>query len=297
MSIPVAIAFGVGSATVYGTSIVAQHRAVHRGESEVNARGLVRVVRDPKWLLAIGGDFIGFLLQIAALAAGPVVLVQPLVVLMLPVALLVGYLTGGPRPRLVDYVSSLAIVGGLGVFEILIGTPGSGHVPRPHRVATVYVIVLVLGMIACVAFANRGPRLKGAVYGAVAGAYFGTLGVLVDAASDRYVRAGLHGLIATPRGIVPLIGIVVLGLGGIVLTQASFQIGALGATLPANLSADPLTAVLLGAVLLREHIPTRPWHLVGYACCLAAVIIGTVRLAVPAAGDAEPAGQTEPAPS
>jgi hypothetical protein len=105
----------------------------------------------------------------------------------------------------------------------------------------------------------------------------------VDACSDRVSKAGFHGLIASSRGLVPLASIALLGLGGIILTQLSFQVGALAATLPANLAADPVTGVVLGAVLLREDVPTDVGHTIGYALCLAAVIVGTLRLAKPAA--------------
>jgi drug/metabolite transporter (DMT)-like permease len=285
VSIELAVGLGVASAVVYGTSIVVQHRVAHRPDGDEHPRHLLRTVLDPRWLMAIGGDFVGFVLQIGALAAGPVVLVQPLVVLMLPVALIVGYLLGGPRPHMGDYLGSLSIIGGLSVFLTLIGIPGEGHVPHPRRMVMAVAIVLLVGTFACLVVYGRSGVIRGAMYGAVAGIYFGTLGVLVDAASDRYSRAGMHGLVETPRGFVPLIGILLLGLCAIVLTQVSFQVGALRATLPANLSADPLAAVLLGAILLHEHIPVGPWHILGYVLCLAAVIAGAVRLAAPAVAD------------
>ena len=94
-----AVPFGVASAVVYGTSIVVQHRTAqeHAGEGgDASASGLLRMARNPAWLLAIAGDFVGFVLQIVALSAGPVVIIQPLVVLMLPVSLGVSFLLGGP---------------------------------------------------------------------------------------------------------------------------------------------------------------------------------------------------------
>ena len=130
---------------------------------------------------------------------------------------------------------------------------------------------------------NKGSIARGAVYGAVAGIYFGTLAVMVDAASDRVSSGGFHALIATPRGLVPLASIALLGTGGIILTQVSFQVGALAATLPANLAADPVTGVVFGAILLREYVPTDTGHVMAYALCLAAVIVGAMRLAQPAA--------------
>jgi drug/metabolite transporter (DMT)-like permease len=278
VSLAAAVPLGIGSALVYGTSIVFQHSEAYQ-HGKTDTQGLLALLRNPRWLLAIGGDFIGFLLQIAALSLGSVVVIQPLVVLMLPVALIVGWLMGGPQPRLGDYLGSASIIAGLGVFLVLIGTPGTGHVPRSRYIAMTVLLVLAVGLVASLAVTGRNAVVRGATYGVVAGAYFGTLGVMVDAASDRFSEGGWHGLVQTGRGLVPLMGIALLGVGGIVLTQVSFQVGKLGATLPANLATDPFTAVLIGALLLSEHVPLSVGHLIGYGLCLAAVIAGAMQLA------------------
>jgi drug/metabolite transporter (DMT)-like permease len=283
-SLVVAVPFGIGSAIVYGTSIVIQHRTAQKhseGQGQTSAAGLWRLARSPVWWLAIAGDIVGFVLQIIALSAGPVVFIQPLVVLMLPVSLGVSFLMGGHRPGLGDYLGVIGVLGGLATFLALVGEPGNGHVPHPRKIAMAVLVVLLVGLVFALVVAGRGRLIRGAVYGAVAGAYFGTLAVMVDAASDRASRAGLHGLLATPRGLVPLLGIVVLGLGATVLTQMSFQVGALGATLPANLATDPLMAVFFGVALLRERIPLGIGHCCAYVLCLAAVVGGAIRLANP----------------
>jgi drug/metabolite transporter (DMT)-like permease len=276
---------------VYGTSIVIQHRTAqqHADEGgETSASSLWRLARNPLWLIAVISDFAGFLLQAAALSAGTVVVIQPLVVLMLPVALGVSFLMGGHRPRLGDYLGCLAILGGLALFLGLIGKPGEPHVPRPRTLAMAVALVIVVGLVLCFVVVRQNRIVRGAVYGAVAGAYFGTLAVMVDAASDEAGRHGVKSLVTHAKGLVPIICLCLLGVAGIVLTQMSFQIGALGATLPANLAADPLMGVLLGAVLLKEHIPLSPGHLIAYLACLAAVVLGAVRLADPHAGPIEP---------
>jgi hypothetical protein len=66
---------------------------------------------------------------------------------------------------------------------------------------------------------------------------------------------------------------------GMTLTQISFQVGALAASFPANKSADPVAAVVLGAVLLHEKVPSGATHIAAYLLCLAAVTAGAVRLA------------------
>jgi len=278
MSLAVAVPLGIASSFVYGTTIVVQHRASHN-EGEENARNLLRLLRDPVWVAAVLGDFLGFVLNAAALAAGPVVIIQPLVVLMLPIALIVGWLLGGPRPSRMDFVSSLAIVAGLSGFLIMIGTPGAGHAPKARYFALTVLIVLSIGAVVALAVRSRGPVVRGVVYGAVAGMFFGTLGVFVDGLSDVVVNRGWTGLVTTGRGVIPLIGIALLGLCGIVLTQVSFQVGQLAATLPANSAMDPFTAVLIGALLLHEHIPLSVAHLIGYALCLTVVVLGAIQLA------------------
>jgi drug/metabolite transporter (DMT)-like permease len=291
VSLVLAIPLGVAASAVYGTSIVVQHRTAqeHAAEGgETSAASLWRLARNPLWLIAVGSDFAGFLLQAGALSAGSVVVVQPLVVLMLPVALGVSFLMGGHRPRVGDYLGCLGIIGGLALFLALVGDPGETHVPRPRVIGMAVILVLVVGILLCfVVVVGRNRTVRGAVYGAVAGAYFGTLAVMVDAASGQAGRHGLQSLITTPKGLVPLASIILLGTAGIILTQMSFQIGALGATLPANLAADPLVAVFFGAVLLREHIPLSPGHVAAYVVCLAAVGAGAVRLADPHSGPIE----------
>ncbi len=281
MSLEVAIPLGIGSAIVYGISIVVQHDAAHLGTGEEDPKRLLRLLHNPRWLLAIAGDAVGFALQIAALSTGPVVVIQPLVVLMLPVALIAGWLMGARRPRLGDYLGSLAVLAGLAGFLAMVGRPGRPHPPNPWHASIAVVVVLGVGIVLAYAVRERSATLRGAVYGGVAGTCFGTLGVLINTVSHRVVDHGFGPLLTRPSGVVSLVGIALMGALGIVLTQLSFQVGKLGATLPANLSTDPVAAVVLGAVLLREHIPTGPLFIVGYLACLAAVVAGNIRLAAP----------------
>jgi hypothetical protein len=296
VSLTVAVPFGVGSSVVYGTSIVVQHRtAQHHAEQhgQASAAGLWRLLRSPVWLLAIVGDFLGFVLQLVALSTGPVVVIAPLVVLMLPVSLFVSAMLGWHHPRGRDFLGVVAVVGGLAFFLALIGEPASGHVPRPRILAMTIALVLVVSFLVSFAVMGRGRIMRGAIYGGVAGACFGTVAVMVNAASNRLSRAGVHGLLATPRGLIPIAGMVLVGVGGIVLTQMSFQVGALAATLPANLATDPTTAVLLGVIVLHEHLPVSPWHIVAYLVCLVAVVAGAIRLAE---AEAEVEAGTDPPP-
>jgi drug/metabolite transporter (DMT)-like permease len=277
-NIPLAIGLGVLGAVVYGTSIVIQHRVVH-GASIKGVEGIWRTLRNPVWLLAVCGDVIGFVLNVVALTQGPVVLVQPLVVLMLPVAMIVGYLMGGPRPRPLDLLAVAAVVGGLGGFLALIGEPLHGFVPGPARLGLVATSVLALSALAIGVTWKRSESVRGAVFGGASGACFGTLAVMINAITDRMERHGLEGIFGSTRGWVALVCAAALGVGGMTFAMISFQIGKLPAVLPTNLAFDPLSAVLFGSLVLKEHIPSSAGHILAYAVCLTVVIIGAIQLA------------------
>ncbi|MEP7179647.1 MAG: DMT family transporter [Pseudonocardiales bacterium] len=281
MSLVVAVPFGVAAAIAYGAATAVQHQAAHTGTGQADAGKLIRLLRDPRWLLSIGGDVVGLVCQVTALATGPVVLIQPLLVLTLPVSLFVGYLLGGPTPRRGDYLACLSIIGGLAVFFVLLGTPGAGQEPNPPAIVATVVVALAAGGALCALVSRQGPILRAGGYGGVAGAWFGTVGVLLNGAAKQFTDHGLHGLLQA-AGLVPLLGVVVLGVLGMTLTQISFQVGALAASFPANKSADPVAAVILGAVLLHEHVPAGAAHIVAYLLCLGAILAGAVQLAAPA---------------
>jgi hypothetical protein len=234
-------------------------------------------------LLSIGGDAVGLALQVVALSTGPVVLVQPLLVVALPVSLIAGWAMGGPRPVRGDYLACLGILGGLAAFFALLGDPGKGTLLATRPALAAIGVGLVAGLAACAAVARRTVALRAGVFGGVAGAWFGLVGVLLNAAATTWRERGLSGF-AHPEGLVPLVGLLVVGALGITLTQVSFQIGALGASFPANKAADPVVAVVLGGVLLHQHVPAGAWYVAAYVACVVAIVGGTVRLANPPRG-------------
>jgi drug/metabolite transporter (DMT)-like permease len=278
MSLAVAVPCGIGAAIAYGASTAVQHSAAHTGTGEADAAGLVALLRNPRWLLSIGGDAFGLLLQVIALATGPVVLIQPLLVLALPVSLPVGWLLGGPRPQRGDYLACFGIVAALAVFFGLVGDPGEGD---PLLAGPALVTVLVgVAIGAVVGWVVRGRRaaVRAIGFGAVAGGCFGIVGVLINAVARTYDDHGIDGF-THAQGLIPLVGVIVVGALGMTLTQISFQVGALSASFPANESTAPLVAVLLGALVLHERVPFSAWFLVGYVACFAVIVAGTIRLA------------------
>ena len=255
-----------------------QHRAAHTGSRKADARGLLRLLSDPRWLVSVFGDGVGLALQAVALATGPVVLVQPLLVLAVPVSLPMGWALGGRRPSRGDYLACVGILLALGAFFAIVGDPGGAVPLTPGSVALVTVIGTSAGALACAFVRHASPTVRAAVYGAVAGAAFGIVGVLLDATSRTVQQLGWQSL-QRPAGWAPLLGVALVGTVAVIVTQVSFQLGPLGASFPANEVAAPVVAVALGAAVLHEKVPVSPAAVTAYAACLLSVLAATIWLA------------------
>jgi hypothetical protein len=279
VSLAVAVPFGVAAAVAFGTATAVQHSAVQDAARSAQDRSLARLLRSRRWLLSIAGDGLGVLLQVVALAAGPVVVVQPLFVLAVPVSLPVRSLLGGPRPRPSDLLACLAIIGGLTAFLLLAGPPGRVRLPTAAAVVVTVAVSLAAGGVLCAGVRRAGPRMRAGGYGGVAGAWFGVAGVLVNTASTAASRHSVGWLVGHSMGQASLVGMVALAVLGMALTQLAFQLAPLAASFPANEAAGPFAAVLLGAAILHEHVGADAGRIAVYALCLVVIVLGTVRLA------------------
>jgi hypothetical protein len=273
MSLPISVACAVLAAVAYGAATAVEHSAA----TEVTGSWL-RLIRSPRWLLGMGGDAVGLGLQVVALATGPVVLVQPILVLALPVSLPIAWAFGGPRPGPAEYRACAWIIGGLALFFVLLGNPGPADLLAPRRAIEAGVVIVLIGGVALLAARRGAKAVQAATFGAVAGAWFGFVAVLMDATSTAWQHDGIR-VFTRAEGLVSLVILLALGGVSIALTQVAFRAGSLAASFPANLAADPVIAVILGAALLHENVSTSPGRVVGYVLCLLAVVLGAVRLA------------------
>ena len=278
MSLAVALPTAVAGAIAFGGSTAVQHQAAQNGP-------LSKLIRNPRWWLSIGGDSVGLALQLVALATGPVVLVQPLFILSLPVALPIRTRLGGPPVTRADYAACAVLVAGLAGFFALAGNPGSGVPPTVIETFLLVVAPLVVGLALVAGARVLGLTGRAVVISSVAGVYFGVEAVLINAASTEWIQHGWSVFLHV-RGSTTFVGAAAIGLTGFWLAQLAFQAGSLGASFPAMLVLDPLTAVLLGAGLLHEHLGLMTLRGVGYLVALALIVAATVRLAAPAVGAA-----------
>jgi drug/metabolite transporter (DMT)-like permease len=276
-----AVLLAVAAALCTATASVCQ-RAGARNTGPVagfDARLIVRLARQPAWLLGIAAMIGGFVFQLTALRFGELALVQP--ILAAELLFVFGYLAvaGARRPRLRDWLAAAAMSAGIGVF-LRLAAPSGGrlHAPGSSWLLAGLVTVGVVLTAVAVAFGLRGrpgasASRRAAVLGSATGISWGFMAAVIKELSS-HLGDGI-GAIVTAWSLYVLL---VAGAATMLLASHALAAGPLAASQPGFTIVDPLAASLLGVFLFGEHIRTGPAALAGEALALAVVIAGAIAL-------------------
>ena len=102
----------------------------------------------------------------------------------------------------------------------------------------------------------------------------GMIAVLTKVSTHRLAVHGWHGLLTVPAPYL----LVALAVTVTVLQQSAFHAGALQASVPIMLVGEPMVAVLLGVVILGEHLAVRGAGGVILALAVGAMTAATIAL-------------------
>ena len=269
----IAAALAVLAAASNALASVLQRRAASTAPAGQAFRlGLIAyLARRPAWLGGIGALIGGFLFQATALLFGGLALVQPILVVELPITMIfVGLLF---RVR-VDRGSWLAVgmlTAGL-VTLLLAAGPSEGHrVPdrTDWAVATLATLGLITALLAAARVASGTGRAS--ILGVSAGLCFSFTAALMKQAVHEVDRP------ATLFTTWPVYAMVMAGLVSLFLLQNAFQSGTLVAVQPALTVSDPVASIGYGVGLFGETIRLGFWsvlELLGVAL----IVYGSVRL-------------------
>jgi drug/metabolite transporter (DMT)-like permease len=217
----------------------------------------------------------GYVFQALALAHGSLLLVQPLLVSSLLFVLPLGARFSNQHVRARDWYWALLLTAALTVF-VLVGQPREGHYRAPVPAWSVALGTSVPVVILCVLAARRvaGRRRAMLLAGAVA-VLLGMVAVLTKVSTHRLAVHGWHGLLTVPAPYL----LVALAVSVTVLQQSAFHAGALQASVPIMLVGEPVVAVLLGVVILGEHLVVHGAGTVILVVAVCAMTAATIALA------------------
>jgi drug/metabolite transporter (DMT)-like permease len=273
----VAILSGLLAAFCAAVGIVVRQRVaqtVPAGEAASGAL-VTSLVREPSWWAGTLAAVAGYVFQALALAHGSLLLVQPLLVSSLLFALPLSARLCHQHISWAEWGWAALLTAALAVF-VLVGQPREGHNRPPIPAWTLALAITVPLVILCIAAARRAIGRRRAMLLAVAVAILlGMLAVLTKVCTHRFAVGGWHGLLTIPAPYV----LVALAVTVTVTQNAAFHAGALQASVPIMLVGEPVVAVLLGVVVLGEHVAVRGPGAIVLVVAVWAMVAATVALA------------------
>ncbi|GAB2966105.1 DMT family transporter [Amycolatopsis acidiphila] len=268
------VVLAVLAAMANAAASVLQRKAA-RNEPEDGALSLkilLDLVRQPAWLGGIGSILTGFALQVAALATGPILLIQPILIVELAFTLLLSSVVFHAQLHAREWIAILGMSGGVAL--LLVSLAPSGGDPRA---ASGGQWALGCGVTAAVvaALVLTGHRLRrerrAACLGVAAGIWFGFTAALVSGLTAEFAAG--NGFRAWQT-----YALLVAGPAGFFLLQNALRAGRLVASQPGLTLSNPLAAVGWGVAVFGEHVRGGAWFAADLAG-VAAIVASTVLLA------------------
>lgn len=275
----------VAAAGVNATSSVLQRKAnrdLPAGGAGPRRGVLVGLLHSPAWCAGIAGVVVGFLLQAAALGAGQLSAVEPILVIELPLTLLLAARVFRAPLRARELAATAGMAAGLaGLLGFLAPQPGGkSSVEWYVWLAGAGTNLAVVGAV--VFWGSRQPRdradrhgsdRRAAAYGVAAGSQFGLTAALIKSMTGRFSQ-GFGALFTGWQ----LYAMAVSGLAGLLLLQAAMNAGRLVAAQPGLTLSDPLVSVLWGVLAFGEDVRGGVHLVLATVCAL--VMAGSVLVLV-----------------
>ncbi|MFF3743255.1 DMT family transporter [Streptomyces kronopolitis] len=241
--------------------------------------------------------------QALALSQGALSVVQPLFVLELPLALLIGrVLLGGRIPRSGWAGVALLVVGLGSALAAAAPTIGTAHAPFGRWVPALVVCAGVIAAAVLAALRRGAGGVRAACFAAATAVAYALTAALMKDATHAW-QVGGPGAFFTAWQTY---GFAVVGVMAIFLLENAMQSGPLTASQPVLTLGDALVSLSLGVTLYDERVRTGWWLLpeaLGVALVLwGAMLLSRVALArdltgaqeTPAAASGGSAAETEP---
>lgn len=246
------VAAALAGAVFAAIGIVVRQRAtmdVPRDQG-ISTVMLSTLVRRRLWWAGTAAAVTGYAFQAVALAYGSLILVAPLLVSALLFALPLSARLAHRRVTRAEWGWAVLLTFALGVFVALARTK-SGDYEGSEPTAVIVAGISVVFVGCCLAIAVRLSGWRRAILLAVAvGVLFGVVAVLTKIVMHIVREDGAGRLLTMPLLYV----LIALGVIATLLQQSAFHAGSLRASVPAMLVLEPVVAVLLGEVVLGEHL-------------------------------------------
>jgi hypothetical protein len=269
-----ALTLALLSAATFAISTSVQHQAAEKApESAATLVALLGyLVRRPLWLvgqlLATGA----FVLHASALHAGPIAVVQPIVIRGSVWAVPARAAIGGRMPAASELRAVLVTAVGLAVFLVASNPTEGTHAGLGWETIILALCGLLAALIAnfVAGRITDDPRRKAFFLGVVGGVLFGLVAGFVKLSLQELHDGGVGAMLTA----WPTYAVFVAGAGGVLTNQRAYRVAGLSASMPALNIVNGLTALAFGFTVFAEVPRHSPMYLLIEAGALACMAIG-----------------------
>lgn len=274
----IAVPAALGAAASFGLTAALQHRATRRVPTRgaLQPRLLYDLIQQPLFVISVAANIAGVGLQIVALRYGPLMMVQPLLVMGLVFAVVIGSALSQQSPDRVLLGGAGCCVAGLAAF-LLMARPSGADTRGLSLSAALPLAVGLAGVLAiCLWTASRTSAEWRALALALAcGVLYGVTAGLI-----KVVVGQLDQGLFAPFYHWTLYAVCLIGPIGFLLNQNAYQAERVAApALGVIITIDPLVAIGIGLMWLGEHIHTDPAAIAGEVLALGVMTAGILALA------------------
>ncbi|GAA3795012.1 DMT family transporter [Amycolatopsis tucumanensis] len=275
MVVCVVLAVLAAAANAAGSVLQRQAARNEPADGHLTIRLLWDLAKQPAWGFGVTSMVAGSVLQALALAAGPIVLVQPILIGELAFVLVLTAILRRRRLGLGEWLPVAGVGGGVVVLLAALRPSGGDPLAAPAGgwlagcLATTTLVAVLVHRGAAVSAGGRRALLLGSA----AGAWFGFTAVLVSA-----VMAAVRDPSATVLSTWQFYAVLVAAPLGFFLLQNTLRAGSLTASQPGLTLVNPLVALLWGVAVFGENVRGGAWVLLELGAG-AAIVAGTIGLA------------------
>ena len=232
------------------------------------------LLRRPRWWAGTAAAVMGYVFYAIALANGSLLLVAPLLVAALLFALPMSAWLSHRRVSRAEWAWASLLTVALAVF-VSVAKTRPGDYEGAELPAALVAAGCLLAVAASVVVAIRLSGWRRAILLALGvGVLFGVVAVLTKIEMQLLTEDGAARLLTSPVTYT----LIAVAVAATLLQQSAFHAGSLKASVPAMLVLEPLVAVLLGQVILGEHLTASTGSAIALGIATGAMAVATIAL-------------------
>jgi hypothetical protein len=290
----VCVFFALLTAASNACASVLQRRAAAQvpNDRSMHVSLIADLIKRRVWLAGIGMVIVAAVAQAAALATGPIALVQPIFIIELPVTLVLAALANHNRDALrrLPWLAIGTTTAALGLGLAIAQPSGASDSASGSAWLFALIVIAVFEAVLLILATGTIGEPRAALLGLAA-----ACGYALTAALIKSAMADLGGGAVEFFSNWHIYAAAAAGVGSLFLLQNALQAGSLVASQPMLTVGDALISIALGVTLFNEEL-RGGWWLLPQIVALGLIIVGCVQIAKsPLAAD--PGGLVSESPS